>query len=33
MNGASRGLPLPGDPHYFNRTRGDALNRPEFPGG
>ena len=32
MNGASRGLPPPGDPHYFNRTRGD-VNRPGFPGG
>jgi thiamine pyrophosphate-dependent acetolactate synthase large subunit-like protein len=25
MNGASRGLLPPGDPHYFNRTRGDAF--------
>jgi acetolactate synthase I/II/III large subunit len=25
MNGASRGLLPPGDPNYFNRTRGDAF--------
>ena len=25
MNGASRGTLAPGDPHYFNRTRGDAF--------
>ena len=27
MNGASHGLPLPGDPHYFNRPRGDAFRK------
>ena len=27
MNGASRGLLPPGDPHYFNRTRSDASRR------
>ena len=26
MNGAARGVLPPGDPHYFNRTRGDAFS-------
>ena len=30
MNGASRGLPPPGDPHYFNRTRGDAFRKADL---
>ena len=29
MNGAARGLLPPGDPHYFNRTRGDAFNEAD----
>jgi acetolactate synthase-1/2/3 large subunit len=29
MNGASRGLLPPGDPHYFNRTRGDAFKEAD----
>ena len=29
MNGASRGLLPPGDPHYFNRTRGDAFRKAD----
>ena len=28
MNGASRGLLPPGDPHYFNRTRGQLRDLP-----
>jgi thiamine pyrophosphate-dependent acetolactate synthase large subunit-like protein len=30
MNGASRGLLPPGDPHYFHRTRGDAFNEADL---
>jgi acetolactate synthase-1/2/3 large subunit len=30
MNGASRGLLPPGDPHYFNRTRGDAFKEADL---
>ena len=29
MNGASRGLLPPGDPHYFHRTRGDAFKQAD----
>jgi len=29
MNGASRGLLPPGDPHYFHRTRGDAFKEAD----
>ena len=29
MNGACRGLPPPGDPRYFNRTRGDAFRKAD----
>ena len=29
MNGASRGLLPPGDPHYFNRTRSDAFRKAD----
>ena len=29
MNGAARGLLPPGDPHYFNRTRGDAFGEAD----
>ncbi len=29
MNGAARGVLPPGDPHYFNRTRGDAFNEAD----
>ena len=30
MNGASRGLLPPGDPHYFHRTRGDAFKEADL---
>jgi acetolactate synthase-1/2/3 large subunit len=30
FNGASRGLLPPGDPHYFNRTRGDAFKEADL---
>jgi acetolactate synthase-1/2/3 large subunit len=29
MNGASRGILPPGDPHYFNRTRGSAFGKAD----
>jgi len=29
FNGASRGTLPPGDPHYFNRTRGDAFKKAD----
>ncbi len=29
MNGASRGILPPGDPHYFNRTRGAAFGKAD----
>ena len=29
MNGSSRGLLSPGDPHYFHRTRGDAFKEAD----
>ena len=30
LNGASRGLLPPGDPHHFNRTRGDAFKAADL---
>ncbi|GIT09546.1 MAG: hypothetical protein CM1200mP30_31760 [Pseudomonadota bacterium] len=29
MNGASRGILPPGDPHYFNRTRSSAFKKAD----
>ena len=33
MNGAGRGLPPPGDPHHFNRTRDGVFRKADVIGG
>ena len=30
MNGAGRGLPQPGDPHHFNRTRDGVFRKTDI---